>query len=136
MRVPVAVCALAIFASTVAAQSPIEVGAGAPSDYVRGLFTGAYFRGSFSRIAGPPTGPVRRFGTTGLIQEFTDASRVSGRMALVKASTLSNSEDLYGDVYQVTTDLYAYYSTVGSGTAGYPIQDARDCPGASCVYQT
>src|SRR3954451_13317544 len=132
MRVPVAVCALAIFASTVAAQSPIEVGAGAPSDYVRGLFTGAYFRGRFSRIAGPPTGPVRRFGTTGLIQEFTDASRVSGRMALVKASSLATPDDPYGDVYQVATDVYAYYTTVGAGTAGYPIQDTLSCPGAPC----
>ena len=31
--------------------------------------------------------------------------------------------------------MYAYYSTVGSGTAGYPIQDTRDCSGSPCTYQ-
>ena len=123
-------------ASALLGQSGTEVGAGAPNEHIRILFTSAYFRGSFSRIAGDPTGPVRRFGTTGLIQEFTDSTRISGRLALVKASSLSNADDPYGDVYQITTDMYAYYSTVGSGTAGYPIQDTRDCPAASCVYQT
>lgn len=132
MRAP-AVCAFALFASTLFGQT--EVGQGAPNEHIRILFTTAYFRGNFARIAGDPTGPVRRFGTTGLLQEFNDATRPGGRLALVKASSLSDPDDPYGDVYQVTTDMYAYYSTAGSGTAGYPIHDTRDCRGTPCVYQ-
>ena len=126
---------LLIAVSSLMGQSTIAPGDGAPNEYIRTLFTSAYYRGSFSRIAGNPNGSVRSFGT-GLIQDFTDATRTSGKLALIKATALGDPESSAGGVYQVLTDVYAYYTSVGTATAGYPTQDTATCPIGGCQYQT
>lgn len=136
MKFPAAICLLAVSVFTLPAQSTIEVGAGAPNDFIRGQFAAAYNRGSFSATAAlPPTGTVRRFGTTGLVQEFSDATRSGGRLALVRATSVATPDDPSGEVYQVLTDVYGYFSSVGVGTAGYPVSDTQFCPDAACTWQ-
>lgn len=131
MRLPAVICFLTLSVSLLPAQS-VEPGAGAPTEYVRNLFVSAYNRASFSRLAALPAAtPVRRYGSTGLIQEFNDSTRSSGRLALIRASDTGDS----GEVYQVLTDVFAYYSTVGVGTAGYPLSDTRTCPSVACTWQ-
>src|SRR5688500_7578678 len=108
MRFPAVVCSLAIGVPVLLAQT-VEPGTGAPTEAIRNQFANAFGRGVFPRLASlPPASPVRRFGTTGLIQEFNDATRSSGRLALVRAT--SGSDD-GAPVYQVLTDLYAHYSS-------------------------
>src|SRR5262245_47615114 len=127
------VCGLALYS-----QSSIEVGQGAPSEAVRQRFVSAYFRNGFSSlVSSPPVSEVRRFGTTGLIQEFQDAAGAQRKLALVKANT-SNSGEGVNDVFQVKALMYSHYNGVGVGTAGYPTNDTTSCgsvSGANCFYQ-
>ena len=41
-------------------------------------------------------------------------------------------------VFQIMGPLYAYYSSVGANTAGYPLGDSQSCSaqGVSCVWDT
>jgi uncharacterized protein (TIGR03437 family) len=135
MRIPPAVACL--FVCSAIPSLAQEVGQGSPNDYVRGLFLNAYHRGTFAQIAVvPPLGAVKKFGTTGYVQEFTDSTKAGSKMALVKADlSVVNSDTGSGNVYQVFSDLYTYYSTVTVATAGYPVMDTQQCPGASCNYQ-
>src|SRR5688500_862125 len=104
-------CAILICAFAAFGQSSPEVGAGAPNDFIRAQFVNAYNRGRFASLAGTPSGAVRRFGPTGLIQEFQGAGGV--RAALVRSSALSEPDNSLADVFQVLPDLYTYYSSVG-----------------------
>jgi len=134
MRILAAACAILLCASTVAAQPAAELGAGAPNEYVRSLFVNAYNRGRFASVAGSPSGPVRRYGPTGLIQEF-QGTGTGGSAALVRSTTLSDPDNAQAAVFQVLPELFSYYSSVGVATAGYPTNDTSNCPNAPCQYQ-
>lgn len=127
----VAVCALA--------QSGIDVGSGSPNDTIRFSFVNAYFRNLFyTLVSVPPLSEVKRFGTTGYVQEFGDAAKTTGvKLALVKPNgSVITPEGT--DVLQVLAPMYAYYSSVGVNTAGYPTNDTQACPPtaeAPCQYQ-
>lgn len=124
-----------------AAQTP-EVGSGAPSDAVRRQFEEAFLRRGFNLLVSlPPLGNVRRYGSTGLIQEFRGADDTSARLALIKpttSATVTPTGDGPGyDVFQVLAPMYAYYGTIGVTTAGYPTMDTQTCPAlySACQYQ-
>lgn len=135
MRISAVLCLLAACVYSAFAQSSLEVGAGAPNEYIRNQFVNAFSRGAFARYAElPPAGAVRRYGSTGLIQEFNDSSRAGARLALIKATSIADPQNPAGDVYQVLTDVFAYYGSVGVGTAGYPIGDTQFCPASACTY--
>ena len=117
----------------------IDVGSGAPDTVTAGQFVTAFFRGNFSNaVSTPPVGEVRRFGTGGYIQEFQDANKTSGvRLALIKPATASTVEGTSA-VFQVLALSYAYYSSVGVGTAGFPTMDTAACANSApgtCFYQ-
>ena len=124
------------------AQTPIDVGTGSSSldPVISQQFVNAYFRNNFANIVStPPVGIVRLFGGTGLIQEFNDAAKTSGvRLALVKPTTSTISVEGTPSVFQIQALLYAHYSTVGVGAAGFPTMDTATCPNAatgSCYWQ-
>ena len=130
MRFPAVICFFA--ASVPFLAQTTEPGTGAPTEAIRNQFASAYERGQFPRLAAlPPSGPVRRHGATGLIQEFTDSTRTSGRLALVRATAIADDGNA---VYQVLTDLFAHYSSVGVAAAGYPLHDTQACPDAACTW--
>ena len=121
----------------------IDVGTGSSSldPVISQQFVNAYFRNGFSNLVStPPVGLVRTFGTTGLIQEFNDAAKTSGvRLALVKPSLSTVSVEGTPDVFQVQALLYAHYTTVGVGTAGFPTIDTATCPNSpigTCFWQS
>lgn len=122
------------------AQTTVDVGSGAPDPVIAQQFVNAYFRNNFSNlVSAPPVANVRSFGGTGLIQEFNDAAKTSGvRLALVKPNTSTVSVEGVPDVFQMQALLYAHYSSVGVGTAGFPTMDTATCPNAatgSCFWQ-
>ena len=129
-------CLLALLPCGALAQTtPIDVGSNAPNEAVRQMFVNAYYRNGFSNLVlNPPAANVTKYGTTGYIQLFTDATTASLRYALVKAN---DSAALGSTVYQVYSSLYAYYNGIGPATAGYPITDTNTCYAGSspCSYQ-
>lgn len=121
----------------------IDVGTGSSSldPVISQQFVNAYFRNGFANLVStPPVGLVRSFGSTGLIQEFNDAAKTSGvRLALVKGNTSTVSVEGTPDVFQVQALLYAYYTTVGVATAGFPTIDTATCPNSpigTCYWQS
>lgn len=141
MRCPRLLGLLAALCLPAAAQTSIEVGSGAPHEVIRRSFVAAYFRGGFAYLVSwPPLAEVKRFGATGLVQEFQDAAKSSGvKYALVKADTTPVSGENVIDVFQVHGAMYAYYNTIGVNTAGYPNMDTRPCGSLAdtpCTYQT
>ena len=116
------------------AQTPIDVGSNAPNEAVRQMFVNAYYRNGFSNLVTTPTANVAKYGTTGYIQLFTDATTTSLRYALVKAN---DSAAPGANVYQVYSLMYTYYNSVGPNTAGYPTMDTLPCYAGSnpCFYQ-
>ena len=125
------------------AQTTIDVGTGSSTlnPVISQQFVTAFFRNNFSNLVStPPIGLVRTFGTAGLIQEFNDAAKTSGvRLALVKPSTSTIGVEGTPDVFQITALLYAHYSSVGVGTAGFPTIDTASCPNTAignCYWQS
>ena len=95
-------------------------------------FQQAFYRNGFQSLASlPPLASVRAFGSTGYAQEFSDAAKTTGvKYGLVTGSLSLGSYTGYAiNVMGLTPDLYAYYVSVGANTAGYPLQDAQQCPG-------
>ncbi len=134
---------LLLAASCLPAQTTVDVGTGSSNldPVISQQFVNAYFRGGFANLVSlPPVGLVRTFGGTGLIQEFNDAAKTSGvRLALVKPNTSTVSVEGVPDVFQVQALLYAHYSSVGVGTAGFPTIDTATCPNTpfgSCFWQS
>jgi len=128
-----------LFLATGFSQTP-DVGSGPVSESVRQQFVRSYFRNGFHLLVSlPPSGDVRRFGSTGLVQDFPPASTtVTGRYALVKATTSDVVQEGVESVFQVYPNMYSYYSGVGANTAGYPTTDTQPCPavsGRNCTYQ-
>src|SRR5260370_19938724 len=130
-----------VAASLASAQtSPTgDVGSGAPTDSVRRRFVSAWFRNGFSNlVASPPLADVKKFGTTGLVQEFSDAAKTSGVKLALIAPNSGNQPGDGSDVFQLLSPMYVYYSGVGVTTAGYPTGDTTACPSSTaypCQYQ-
>ncbi|HUS06337.1 MAG TPA: hypothetical protein VMZ52_08580 [Bryobacteraceae bacterium] len=135
MRIVAAVAG--VFVCSLAPLGAQEVGQGAPNEYIRTLFLNAFHRGNyFQQTAGPAVGLVKKLGTTGYVQEFSDSTKAGAKLALIKADlSVADPETGSGYVYQVFSDMYAYYTAVTVNTAGYPIMDTLPCPGAPCSYQ-
>lgn len=116
----------------------IDVGTGSGSldPVISQQFVNAFFRNGFSNLVStPPLGLVSRFGSTGYIQEFSDAAKTSGvKLALVKPNSSTASVPGTPDVFQVTAPMYAYYSSVGVNTAGFPAMDTAACPTTTGCY--
>ncbi len=118
----------------------VDVGSGA-TDAIKLRFRQAFVRNAFdTQCSLPPTGDVRKFGPTGLIQEFQDAAKTPNtRLALVKADTTDLVPDGTIDVFQVRAAMHAYYTASGVNTIGYPTMDTADCPVLAtnaCTWQT
>jgi uncharacterized protein (TIGR03437 family) len=116
--------------ATITLANVLDIGSGAPNDTVAILFRSAFYRGGFNLLVTlPPASTVKRLGTTGLVQEFTDAARSSVRRALIMPNqNVTSGDEDFTPVYQMDGDLYAYYTSVGATTAGYPKMDSNPCP--------
>ncbi len=119
--------------------SGVDVGTGSIDPVIKQQFVNAFFRSNFSNVvATPPVADVRRYGSTGLIQEFNPLSGSGGRLALVKANTSTVIIDEQTGVYQILALLFANYSSVGVTTAGYPAMDTALCTNTAagtCYWQ-
>jgi uncharacterized protein (TIGR03437 family) len=119
------------------AANNFDVGGGAPSTAIAQAFVDAWLRKGFAGVAGPPLGNVSKFGPTGLIQEFPSTVDSSLILALVSATSTGQVV-----VWQVLGTMWAYYSAVTQGTAGYPTYDTQNCPAlisnpnGVCTWQT
>ncbi|MBL8177892.1 MAG: Ig-like domain-containing protein [Bryobacterales bacterium] len=133
------------FAALEPVHAQIEVGQGAPAGVAQ-KFVSAFFRNGFNGLVNtPPLGQVRRYGSTGYIQEFsalrsgTDSSgNATTRFALVKADDSAgiSTEFLSSEAHQMYPALFSYYSTVGVANAGYPEMDTARCPVAGTTATT
>jgi len=108
-----------------------DVGVGAPNNLVQAFVT-AFYRNNFDLLVSlPPLGNVKALGSTGYVQEFSDVAKTSGvKLALATiSSTVPPAPDgTATPVVQLFSPLYVYYSSVGAGTAGYPLSDSLICP--------
>ncbi len=117
----------------------VDIGSGAPNEAIRQRFVNAYSRGFFSGMVSlPPIGDVKKLGTTGYVQEFNDAAKSGAKLAIVKANLNTAIADGAIDTFQMQAALYAYFTSVGVTTAGYPTMDTATCASAqgSCTFQT
>jgi uncharacterized protein (TIGR03437 family) len=124
--------------ATISLNAQVHIGDGAPTVALQAAFQQAYQRGAFSLATSlPPLGNVKALGSTGYVQEFPDANNTSGvKLALVTANMATAGSQ--PPVWQIYSPLYVYYSSTGTGTAGYPTGDSMACPPFdpvnSCVY--
>ncbi len=112
-----------------------SVGSGAPTAQISYDFQLAFYRGNFqSLVSLPPIADVRALGSTGLVQEFNSVTKAANvKLALVLPNKAISG--YANDIYQLGSDVYGYYSTVGAATAGYPTMDSAACPGlTTCSY--
>ncbi len=115
-------CSLAVcLFSTLASAQTIDVGGGSPDAGIKLAFINAWQRNGFNNLVADPTVNVTKYGTTGLIQQFPGLS--AGTFALIKPDTTDNY-----NVQQLQAAMYAFYTTVGVATAGYPASDTQACP--------
>ena len=139
MPLPVRLLPLS-FALLLLAQNVSDVGSGPYGPAIQQDFQRAFFRNNFNTLVSlPPLGDVRRYGSTGLIQEFSDAKQTSGvRLALVRSSNADILPPGVPGTKQVLAPMFAYYSGLGPTAAGYPNGDTGNCfgpQGAPCQYQ-
>ena len=125
--------------ATVTLSTTIDVGSGAPTAAIQQAFITAYYAGFSSLVSLPPLGNVKRLGTGGLVQEFSDLNKTAGvKLALVSNAIAVPASGIF-NVFQVWADIYSYYGTVGAATAGYPTMSTAQCPmfdpANSCTYQ-
>jgi uncharacterized protein (TIGR03437 family) len=121
-------------AATVNLIPAATVGSGAPTDAMVAAFQGAWNRSGFNAVVVlPPVAPVRVFGSSGYVQEFLDAENSALRHALVTGAA---SVGGLNGVFQILGPLWAYYSSTGANTAGYPLGDSQTCSaqGIGCVW--
>ena len=79
----------------VAITAAIDVGTGAPNAAITGQFQNAFYRNGFAYLVSlPPAGPVTRFGSTGLIQEFDPAGSNSGNNNSTTNSTTNSTANI------------------------------------------
>lgn len=126
--------------ATITLNPVLDVGTGAPTATLQNQFLNSFFRNGFNSLVSlPPIGNVKTLGTGGYVQEFNDAAKSGAKLALATASpSAPSSQDGTIAVVQLLADLYAYYTTVGAGTAGLPLFDTLSCPPIdqtnSCTY--
>src|SRR5580704_15058452 len=134
VRVPLPV----LLCASASAQTTVDVGSGPPTPAIQQLFVEAWARNAFNLlVALPPLGNVKKFGTTGYVQEFSEALQSStAPLAIVYNPNLNGA-------FQEQAAMFAYYNGIGSTTAGYPTIDTTNCPAIvtsqdsnnSCQYQ-
>ncbi len=104
-----------------------DVGTGAPTPAMQESFFQAFSRNGFNGLVSlPPVGNVKRLGTTGYVQEFYSLANSSQKYALATVSATVTDPSI--QVVQIYSLLYAYYTSVGAGTAGLPLMDTQVCP--------
>jgi uncharacterized protein (TIGR03437 family) len=126
--------------ASIALSHLIGVGEGAPNTVIQSQFLSAFYRNGFNYLVSmPPLGTVKALGTTGYVQEFAALSG-GGKLALATVSStvaLPTATDV-DTVVQLWAGVYAYYTSVGATTAGYPLMDTQNCPffqvGNTCTY--
>jgi hypothetical protein len=133
-RLPVAILSCV----SLNAQTVVDVGSGAPTPAIQELFVEAWARDAFNlQVALPPLGNVKKFGTTGYVQEFSEALQsTSAKLAIVYNPNLNAA-------FQEQAAMYAFYAATTPATAGYPTIDTTNCPAIitsqdsnnSCQYQ-
>ena len=121
--------------ATVTLNPIVDVGTGSPNGALQQAFISAFYRNGFNTLVSlPPLGNVKTLGS-GYVQEFSDSSGGGAKLALVSASPTSGTPV---GVVQLLANLYAYYTSVGAGTAGLPLMDTQNCPffdpANSCEY--
>jgi len=118
--------------ASIALSHLIGAGDGAPSSLLQQQFVNAFYRGGFrSMVSLPPLGAVKALGTTGYVQEFAAANGTSGgklALATVSSTVAALSATDVSTVVQLWAGVYAYYTSVGVTTAGYPLMDTQTCP--------
>jgi uncharacterized protein (TIGR03437 family) len=120
----------------------IGVGSGAPNSTLQLQFQSAFYRNRFNTMVSlPPLGTVKALGTTGYVQEFADANNTPGvkfALATVSSSVAPLNATDVDTVVQLWGDVYAYYTSLGVTTAGYPLMDTQNCAffdaANSCTY--
>jgi uncharacterized protein with LGFP repeats len=120
----------------------IGVGEGAPNSTLVFQFESAFSRNGFSSMVTlPPLGTVKALGTSGYVQEFAALSG-GGKLALATvSSTVAPPTSLdVSTVVQLWAGVYAYYTSIGVTTAGYPLMDTQSCAffsfDNSCTYDS
>ena len=126
--------------ATITLTPPLDVGTGAPTPSMQTAFITAFYRNGFNNLVLlPPAGAVKRLGTTGYVQEFTDKNS-SAKLALatISPSAPQPSDGTTIGIVQLLGELYTYYTSVGAATAGLPLYDTQNCPpfdpANSCTY--
>ncbi|MBZ5626251.1 MAG: hypothetical protein LAQ69_47340 [Acidobacteriia bacterium] len=127
--------------ATITLTTVVDVGVGAPQSLVQQFVT-AFFRNGFNLLVSlPPLANVKKLGTSGYVQEFSDAAKTSGvklALATISPTVAPSTDGSVISVVQILSPLYVYYSTVGATTAGYPLMDSQNCPffdpANSCLY--
>jgi uncharacterized protein (TIGR03437 family) len=130
--------------ASIALSHLIGVGEGAPNTELQYQFLSAYSRNGFNYMVSlPPLGMVKALGTTGYVQEFAPANDPSGpklALATVSATVAALNSTTDNTVVQLWAGVYAYYTSVGATTAGYPLMDTQNCPffdvANTCTYDT
>ena len=127
--------------ATITLSTVVDVGVGAPANLVQQFLT-AYYRNGFNLLVSlPPLANVKKSGSAGYVQEFSDAAKTSGvklALATISPTAAPSTDGTLISVIQLLSPLYVYYSSVGAGTAGYPLMDSQNCPpfdtANNCVY--
>src|SRR5256885_6386655 len=106
-------CLTGLVLLTIQAQTP-DVGSGSPTGSIQQAFVEAFYRNNFVTLVSlPPIADVRKFGTTGLVQEYQDAAKTANvKLALVKPNLNTGVVGAVNGVFQVQAAMYAYYGVV------------------------
>ena len=129
--------------ATITLNPFIDIGTGAPTPAMQENFVVAFYRNGFNTLVSlPPLAAVARLGTTGYYQRFSDAAKDAGvtyALVTVSATAPPASDGTPAPpVVQLYSGVYAYFTTVGVTSAGYPIMDTQNCPalasGNTCTY--
>ncbi len=138
MRSCLRVSSVLVLGVSACAQTVVDVGTGAPTPAIQQLFQEAWARNAFNlQVALPPLGTVKKFGSAGYAQEFSNVLQSSNLpLAIVYNPNLNAA-------FQEQSAMFSYYQNVSPTTAGYPTIDTTNCPALitsqdsnnSCQYQ-
>ena len=127
---------------TLTPGSSLDVGTGAPTPFLQQQFVSAFYRNNFDNLVSlPPLGQVTALGTSGYQQEFKGIATGATYALATASSTTSGpaSDGTVTAVVQIWGGMYAYYTSIGASTAGYPLSDTQNCPalanGNTCIDQ-
>jgi uncharacterized protein (TIGR03437 family) len=128
---------ISVFFCAAFQASGASIGSGSATPAIQQSFVNGYNRNAFAlKVVLPPLNDVHGLGSPGLIQEFGPAASQTGKFALIKPDP--NAPVAQFDVLQMYSDVYAFYTTVGVSSAGYPTIDTTVCPVntvSPCNYQ-